>query len=311
MPTITTQEIKAEALFDAGEQADGSSDFDGQVLRYINEVYFEILFGGGKFGPTRPIPWPFLIKDGFITIQPPIRTGSVYVTNGSSTITFSSSPSSSSLNGWFFAVHDDPLCSVYRIASHTGGSASATLDAAYLGSTKSSAAYSLVNLDYNLPSDLMQMMEPISFSYPISSNVKYVSYVNVSYHRIIGANYSPSEFTFVGNKRIRFDNVHSTQSIRMDFKYLVEVPQLTGASGEEPVIPRMYRSILSNGATYWILLMKNDDRSAIFGGMVKSKMESMVSHYVREISAIGLGPTPTLMTRKGRSKVYSASGVSF
>jgi len=53
MPFITTDDLKVQALWMAGEPTDGTSDYDAQVLDYLQSIY-DVLVTGGTFG-TRDV----------------------------------------------------------------------------------------------------------------------------------------------------------------------------------------------------------------------------------------------------------------
>lgn len=290
MGTTTDQLLKA-ALFDASEPESQTSQFWTSALRYMNEVYMDVCMGGGRFGLPRPMPWFWLMKDSNFILREE-KTGTAAVTNGSASITFSSAISES-VAGWHFFVENDSSHVLYKISSHTAGSAPATLDSTYIGATDASASYVLKKLDYSLPSDLHRIIEPVRLNGSIPASVSYLD--NVEFHSRMhnwlmtkGASSIPQYFTVIDNTTIRFDGV-GKEEVRVDFRYIQVPTQLTGATGEEPLIPEQYRSILSNGTTYWLLLSKNDDRAVIYGNMVKSKLMGMAEQNTRALLDMGIG----------------------
>jgi len=131
-----TSEIIDDVLFRAGEPTDGTSDFDTAALDYVNRAYRAIWVGGGEFVKDMQERWLWLKKDppGTLVLNPVITLGSVVVTQGLNTVTFSSPPAVSVAGRLFKAdAHTD----IFRVITHTAGSASATLDAVYTGTSGS------------------------------------------------------------------------------------------------------------------------------------------------------------------------------
>ena len=122
MPYITTDDLKFQALWMAGEPTDGTSDFDTQVLTYMQAVY-NVLVTGGTFGVRdvatsaglyehlidiaqtdwlwlRKFP-PFAFNStpacigsaSSVTLNQGTQAGVVTVTFGSPTLTFDIAPS--------------------------------------------------------------------------------------------------------------------------------------------------------------------------------------------------------------------------
>ena len=117
-----------------------------------NEVYRDI---GLKY-PN----WWWLRKAGVVNTTADVTTGTLAATNGSTGITFSSAPTDSA-TGKVISVTENVLDSgaFYRIASHTAASVSATLDAAYTGTTVTTSAFVVYQDQYSLPTDLKYIRE--------------------------------------------------------------------------------------------------------------------------------------------------------
>lgn len=128
-----------------------------KVRALINDVYRDI---GMKFD------WWWLVKRQVINTVDDISTGTVAVTNGSASITFSSAPTSS-VAGRVLLVPGDTRDSgaVYRISTHTAGSASATLDATYTGDTASAASYNVYQDTYDLAADVGKPLHVRRYGY--------------------------------------------------------------------------------------------------------------------------------------------------
>lgn len=89
------------------------------------------------------------------TLDAPYETGTVSVTKGSTSVTGSGTNWTSSYEDWWFYGPDGRLYSISAI----GGTTSLTLAEAYVGDTESGASYKLTPLFYDLPSDLLQLVD--------------------------------------------------------------------------------------------------------------------------------------------------------
>ena len=118
-----------------------------RIKRDINLVYQEI---------TAEKNWWWL--EGHTTIQVPayINAGTVSVTQGSSSITFSSAPTASQ-KGKLFSV--DGFNEIYVIDSHTAGATTAKISEFFAGTTNATANYKLFTDRLPLPVDLKETTE--------------------------------------------------------------------------------------------------------------------------------------------------------
>lgn len=102
--------------------------------------------------------WPWLEKQAIVQTVADITTGTVDITSGATSLTFSSAPAVSVANQYmiqFPATSDD----WYYISSHTASSTSATLSVPFAGSTVTGAEYILRKVFYSLPSDLDRLID--------------------------------------------------------------------------------------------------------------------------------------------------------
>lgn len=311
----TTKDILDAALFDASERDDGSSDYAGNALRYLNQTYFDILNSSGVFfDGINPLKhdWPFLIKEGYIILEPRISIGTVSVTSGSSTVIFSNPPSFS-VKGWNFKVYGND--EMFTISSHTAGSNTAILDSVYVGGDSSiSASYLLFKTDYDLPSDFKKFVGPLWADNLIVPNggLKGIELEEFNLRNRLNSITLevPTEFAFLHNEKIRFNCAGSLsgERRRIKFRYVFSPPLLQNTTGEEPVIPVEYRSILAHGTTYFILLSKNDDRSLVYYKMAQTKLMNMIDDYR---STVYNSADFLLSGKRAGGRVVSSSGVIF
>ena len=127
----------------------------------INEVYRDIAL---KYD------WEFLHKRTVINTVADITTGTISVTNDSTSVTFSSAPTPSVAQRVLIVDGNtiDPGAA-YRVSAHTAGATAATLDAAYTGGTDTAAAYSVYGDSYDLPTDCehVRFIRRAGFQHPM------------------------------------------------------------------------------------------------------------------------------------------------
>ena len=259
---LYTPDLKADALFRAGEPTDGTSDYDSKVLEYLNRAYQAIWMGGSEIAPDINEDWLWLRKStpGVLTLETAYKTGTISVTNNSASVTFSATITDSKVD-WFIQVtgRDD----VFRVSAHTGGSASATLDSVYTGVTNATASFTLYKVEYSIASDVLSLIAPLR-AYQNREIEIYgmdTAQMDGQYPLVDLQSGVPDRFTFVGENKIRFNRYGSEiagELIRVDYDYLAKPSDLTGGASEEPLIPFQYRRVLADVATYWLMLDKNE-----------------------------------------------------
>jgi len=153
---LSTKDLVDGALDRVGELTDGTSDFDSSALKYVNSVYQSVIAGGSEFGIEigEDFYWARANRPIVITLEPKHTTGTISLTNGSTSGTFSSAPTDS-LADWH--IKADGRSEVFKIAAHTASNTSFTLDAAYTGDTGAALSYKAFKLDYEIFSDLINI----------------------------------------------------------------------------------------------------------------------------------------------------------
>lgn len=267
-----------DILFRAGEPTDSTSDFYAAALRYLNRAYQSIWMGGGELVPEMDEHWWWLRKTtpGVLTLQPAIATGTVSVTNNSTSITFSSAPAVD-LDNWFFQVdgHDD----VFRISAHTAAAAAATLDGVYTGTDAATASYKVFKLEYSLASDVLKVIAPMRGYRDGEVRVPGMDLVALErdYPLATVDEGVPSAFAHVTESLVRFNRYpgrDSTDLLRLEYDYLYEPDDLEDGAAE-PVVPRHYRKVLSDVALMFLFIDKNDDRADAIGLAAKAGLMRM------------------------------------
>lgn len=155
----TFLDLKIAALQRAGELTNGNSDYDDIVEEQMNNLLRSIFAGSNEFDVDLGEPWEWAKAEysGVLTLIPPFATGTIALTQGSSSATLSSAPGASlgSLRGHFLVVANNST--IYRIVQHTAENTSIVLDQEYLEDTAASASFKIVKLDYELnPQDYFE-----------------------------------------------------------------------------------------------------------------------------------------------------------
>jgi hypothetical protein len=192
----TTDSLKANALWLAGEPQDGSSDYDGQSLVWMQLIYNTLINGGtlgtkdiaaaaGLYEHVIDIPttdWLWLRKFprfAFVTTPgvlgsaasvsrpgpPPEVIGTVALVNGSTTITFSAPAPKESVQTWrLFILNQasgiaNPPITVPRITNHVANGLTATMDTPWPQETQTVSNFVLFQAEYPLPADFIRFTE--------------------------------------------------------------------------------------------------------------------------------------------------------
>jgi hypothetical protein len=101
--------------------------------------------------------WWWLEDRQIVNTVAELTTGTVAATNGSTTITFSDAPAATQAQKKIL-IDGDGQTALYRISTHTAGQASATLDAAYTGTTVTAAAFHVWKDEYDVAADTNRIL---------------------------------------------------------------------------------------------------------------------------------------------------------
>lgn len=272
-----SSDIIENVLFEAGEKIDGTSDFDTQVLIWLNSNYRKIWQGGGEFDPSINEDWTWLRKSGNIILQAKITTGTISVTNNSASATLSASQSTDVVN-WFFKV--DTHEAVFQISTHGGGNDALTLDSVYTGDTNTTASYKLVKLEYSLASDVIEILSPMFTSFRANRRFNFdgqidgVSLQAIPWQRELLAGV-PEFFSQIDETTVRFNRYADDDLLRVDYRYKKRPNDLTDSGSEEPLVPLHHRSVLSDMTLFDLFKAKNDDRADSIALEAKQGLKAM------------------------------------
>jgi len=272
-----TQQLVQDALFRAGE-VPGASEWDSKALDYINREYRALCSGASEFLPEYVNDWWWMRSSGILTILPTFQSGTVDVTQDSTSITFSIAPSVAlSLEGYFFRVNDHP--DVFKIASHVAGATSATLDSPFTGLGNDAAGFQAAKLTYSLDSSVSALMSPIK-SYRDNHQIlglapeRMDALFPLGRYQMTGV---PQAFSLEDERTIRFSHggLNDGMSMRMEYRYRPAVVDLENTALSVPLVPLQFRHVLSDMALVYLYTDKNDDRLVTIGTSVRSTLGAM------------------------------------
>lgn len=311
----TTEDLRLDALFRAGEPASSSSVLYDKALEYLNRVQQDLVLGGGVavgrdlatsagiYAHVVDLPitdwwWARKQPRGIVTTDALIETGTVTVTEGSTLVTFSSAPAAS-VAGWRLEVSKLPT--VPRILTHTGGVATATMDAPWPEDTQTAASYVVYNVEYDLADDFLRFagspylhsryMDPI----PVSSRETH----DQAYPFGTFFKEPPTAAAMIQPARIQL-NSYDTRAYRLEYDYIFMPEDLTDTVDEEPLLPRHHRATLSIGAAMLLAFDKSDDRAENLASEFRERVRRMVQEHRKQLSD-GSMTFGTHRTRLGQS----------
>jgi len=296
----SVDDLRADALFRAGEPQDSTSVFWTQSLVYLNRIQQAILLGGGIavgrdlatsagiYAHVVDLPitdWWFLRKlpRGVFNTDASIETGTATATEGSATVTLSSAPAAS-VAGWRIVVAQLPT--VPRVLSHDAGSTTLTLDAAWPEDTQAAASYRLFNLEYDLPADFLRFTgEPYLHSryldpIPVGSREEHdAAFPYGTYFKA-----PPTAAAMIGPRRIQL-NSFDDRAYRLEFDYIYRPADLQAGGVVQIGMPIHYRSVLASGAAMLIAHDKGDDRAQTFASEFRETIRRMVQEHRKMLSS--------------------------
>lgn len=291
----TSADLLDDILFRAGEAIDGTSDFNAAAIRYLNRAYQGIWSGGSELDPTIQEVWWWLRKDdqGTLILDPVINSGTVSVTNNSTSITFSTGPTPS-VAGRHIKINDH--ADVFIITAHTATETGATLESVYTGETDASASFKVMHLDYDLNdtnTDILYLSSPL-FAYQADrGEINHISLHQLREKWPLNQTASgvPREFSMISETALRFSHYggrSSTELIKIDYEYIREPPDLADDS-TEPVVPRQYRRILADWALGFLYDSKQDDRAQGAILLARNGLRAMSNENRKRLKAMGRG----------------------
>lgn len=295
MALIYTSDLKAYVLDEGDEPTDGSSDYDQNVITWLDSGYKGIWSGTFELAPEVHYPWWWLWSPmpGVITLNPNINNDVVTITQQTNAGVLGLVPqdvsgNNISIQGWYIKILGS--LDVFRVSVHQAGSTNITLDSIFTGPT-GTVQYNAFQLEYALPSNLLYIVSPMRAYQTGREQVEIVSkHALETLFPLTQITFGiPNMAALIAEQILRFSHyVGSGQTVtpfvRVDFDYLVIPPDLTGAANEQPLLPAHYRRILTDYALYRLYKAKNDDRAEDAGSRAKSGVQAMMKEHMNRIN---------------------------
>lgn len=280
----TTEDIVKDAEFKLGELTNGTSTLRANILDHMNRIQRSVCAGGLELNSDlnkiqARIKAPIIFtwaksKFPFIFNLEPVEdsdTTSVTasVTANSTTVTLSSSHTAS-LENWHFNISDTD--EVYRISAHTAGTAALTLDGAYVGDTDATAQNKLFKLVYDLsPSDgILQVAGPIvmyksEFGFEEDAEIELIEetyFKRINHPRdVVERVPDKAGVLYKDDTTLTLQfNAYPENRVRCELPY-VPIPSTLSVGGNDPIIPKDGRILLSELTCYYMQDGLNDDRA--------------------------------------------------
>jgi hypothetical protein len=281
----TGQDLVKSTLQRTGELDDGTSPLNARALEYLNGFYQQILSGGSVFKVDLGEPWYWAKQQysSILTLLPAYTTGTVSVTQDSTSATLSVA-SASSLAGYYLKIDNRP--EYFRIAAHTAATTALTLDSGYTDVTGAGLGFKAILVDYTLSAGMQRLLEPMVV-YRLSSNDQSGRIYGLDLKRFrddypLGSIEGgiPTQFATLyeidGTLTVRF-NRYPNQKTRVEYDYIPIPAALADSSGSIPLVPREHRQVLAFGATYYLMLDKNDSRADVYLRLAQAGLQAMLT----------------------------------
>jgi hypothetical protein len=362
---ITTDDLVGYALWLSGEPTDGTSDYNERVLQHMQAAYNTFVNGGtlgtrdvasaaGLYEHLVDIPttdWLWLRKfppfafntvpaivgsTAFIAIigPPPEVIGTVTVTNGSATITFTTAPSKD-VTGWRLKLQvqgagvNTPSFTVPRIVS--GAGTTWQLDTPWPQDTQSTASFVIFQAEYKMPADFVRFVEsPMVQGGPGAitggggggwgsgwggnspGRLPIGSYERVMDEYPLGsiAQGPPTAAARLDPPTLMM-NRWDVIGYRIEFSYLFSPPVLVTGASQVPLVPERFRHVLGLGAAMLVMQDKVDSRNGALASEFREIIHRMMVEYRHEqVAASELaGRHLTRQARGRRGLLRTASGL--
>lgn len=297
----TTLDLKKGVLHRAGELTDGTSEYEAKVIEYLNRAYQATLSGAAELGLNLGDPWPWAQNKypKVLNLVPEISSVTATTTQDSTAITFGAAPPNN-LQDWYIKFEDKP--EVYRIASHSGVSTSATLDGAYVSPSATNINTKIFKLEYELDSGILRLVSPMityqsqDYTYYDGGKILMMDESQFKADYPVGSmeSGSPDFFSQVYKDenmqvRIRFNRIPNQQA-RVEYNYIPVPAPLTNEGVVE--VQSITPSAAPTGGAYFLNFAGDITASIAFGATAAT-----IQTAIRTLDGLGAATvTGTLAT---------------
>lgn len=301
---LSACDLKVDILWRAGEPTDGNSDFDTTALVYLNRVHRAICLGGSELDPAIQEDWWWLRKSppGVLILQPEYSTGTVTVTNNNVNVTFTNAPTFDA-TGWFLRINTAEG-DIFRVGNHDANGAAAALDSVYTGPNASGVTFRLFKLEYDIATDVLRLISPMRI-YRAERRFEILGVevlaMDRDYPLALVESGIPDRYAQVQEHTIRFNRsgrTTATDLVRVEYDYLYLPDDLINSTASIPAVPLHWRPVLSDWATFWLLLDKNDNRAEMAGKAATGGLRAMANENRHKIGGTGRGLLGAIQARQ-------------
>jgi hypothetical protein len=269
MPYGTVDELRADALWRAGEPQSSSSQFWVKSLEYLNRIQQGLLLGGGIavgrdlatsagiYAHLVDLPitdWWWARALG-ILMTPTTISATATFTAGSTTVTFTP-VSATDLDGYRIVPSDTTVLDFMpKVSAHTAGAGTLTMDVSAPASGSTDVVFAKDTVA--LPSDFLRFtMAPtrqrvLTDGYPIEVGAREIG---PAPWRTLSQG-APTRASLTGPQTLAF-NSYDTVPYRLEFEYIAMPADLI--AGATPILPAHHRACLAVGAAMLMLFDKSD-----------------------------------------------------
>lgn len=240
------------------------------------------------------------------TLQLPakITTGTISVTSGSTTVTFSSAPAAS-VAGYRLKIGSSS--DVYNVSTHTGGATTAVLTIAYIGNTDTDLTYKCWKDYVLLPTDCKEtvMVQHSVYADPVEELGL------EDFRRVVAQQpdregpplyYTTDDFDSAGKRKLRYWPAVYATKLNLDVDYTMNFVGLDIA-GDEPAIPIADRIVLFYyGASHAWERERNPEASAKYYNLGERKLGDMAAKISRSTGSPVLRASAGYMAQKRQQK---------
>ena len=293
---LTSEDLLKQALRDSGEVDNGASRLHAKALEFLNESYLSVLMGHSEYalGIGDIYPWALEADPLCITLKQPITEGTISLTYGSASGTFSSAPSESMARRYLKVSSDSEI---YQIATHVAGQTAFTLACNYIRTT-GSYSFEARKIEYDLGSEVLRLAGPIeSFKTnqdgkPYQVNGMDWGVFNLKNPLPYIENGFPSEFcVYIENddEYVVMFNGYGRQEELLKVPYIKKPDPLLDSQGSIPILPAPYRKVLYLMTSAKILIQekKQFDAGKVKINMANRIFESMSKGHTKQQAKTG------------------------
>lgn len=291
----STQDLVKGVLAACGERTDSNSPYTQSALKYINNVYKNLLSGANEFAPEIGDAWTWATVHNSFVMPGYYNQNGVNVTQYSPNCSFTVAPTFNnqpfSAQGWFLHVGNENDHTWYEITQHTAGDTAFVIDVEFLEDTVANGSYKIVPVVYDLGEGILRLIEPLRIyknrvldygeTYKDQGQIYGINALEFwkAYPMRFLKNLVPSKFTTIFRSedswKIQF-NTYATNPFKIDWSCIRIPEELTDRSDSIPLVPFEFRDILVYGAAHYLLLDKNlSEKSARYFSLAQAKVQAM------------------------------------